>query len=193
MAGNDLELGQGIHSSKMSSWLGNYGVLWRFKLIIYALVNIYVIGLALLVAGLIDRRSWSLVLGCGLALMVLILIRQVAKFKSSLLAAGDKTCKDESSCSNGCAAGSTCGDRLEKELQLRASQYDARQLSEAINSVPRFGLVFFASWPTVTSIAALNGAEPSFMLAAAFLWIALMGFVIVRYRAGRLAELVGKA
>ncbi|NNN11156.1 MAG: hypothetical protein HKL83_04755 [Acidimicrobiaceae bacterium] len=66
-------------------------------------------------------------------------------------------------------------------------------MSEAINSVPRFGLVFFASWPTVTSIAALNGAEPSFMLAAAFLWIALMGFVIVRYRAGRLAELVGKA
>ena len=193
MPGNGLELGQGIHNSKMSSWLGDYGVLWRFKLIIYALVSIYVIGLALLVAGLIDRRSWPLVLGCGLALMVLILIRQVAKFKSSLLAAGDKTCKDESSCSNGCAAGSTCGDRLEKELQLRASQYDARQLSEAINSVPRFGLVFFASWPTVTSIAALNGAEPSFMLAAAFLWIALMGFVIVRYRAGRLAELVGKA
>ena len=51
MAGNGLELGQGIHNSKMSNWLGNYGVLWRFKLIIYALVNIYVIGLALLVAG----------------------------------------------------------------------------------------------------------------------------------------------
>ena len=95
-----------------------------------------------------------------------------------------KACDGEISCGNGCGAGSRCGDRLEVELQTRTALLDAQRLTEVFGGIPRSGVAFFATWPVAASLAFVNEHRIGYLLAAFFLWSALLGLVVVKRSVG---------
>ena len=172
-----------IRTEKKPILDGAYAKVWRVKIAIYLLACIFGIGTSLLIAGMLWRGSWLLVLLAGFGAILLLLVQQFFKLRRSLSAFEDNSCADEDACGNGCVPGNRCGDRLDAELQIRAALFDARRLTEALRGVSKFGLAFFASWSAAASFAALSEPRTSYILAAIFLWSAVIGMVFIKYRA----------
>ncbi|NNN13011.1 MAG: hypothetical protein HKL81_04580 [Acidimicrobiaceae bacterium] len=187
MAGDGLGMSRVIRREKRSDLIAAYAKVWRLKLAIYVLAGVFGMGISLLIVGMLWQGSWLPVLVAGYVAVLLLLVQQFSKIRRSLSVAEENACEVENACGNGCVPGSSCGDRLDAELQIRAALFDARRLTEALRAVPKFGLAFFASWPAAVSFAALNEPRTSYLLAAIFLWTALIGLVIVKYRAGKIA------
>ena len=172
-----------IRTEKKPILDGAYAKVWRVKIAIYLLACIFGIGTSLLIAGMLWRGSWLLVLLAGFGAILLLLVQQFFKLRRSFSAFEDNSCADEDACGNGCVPGNRCGDRLDAELQIRAALFDARRLTEALRGVSKFGLAFFASWSAAASFAALSEPRTSYILAAIFLWSAVIGMVFIKYRA----------